>query len=512
MSSGEHAATRRRPRLWVVVTVCAVASCSRPAASSPSNTSGPRRPRTRATPAAGPHRRLDLAHWDECRRRLDHLGAVLDRPRARQPDADLEPAGGRIVGRPLAFACCSTRRADRWCPVQPRRSRCPADRRASSVPKVSTLAQNGDLSIHGCAGLDAATPAVAGRARLPAADVHSGRARHLARRRRATIRSARSRGAGQYQPSSLTTLWTPGTNNVITQGAVMNFENQNGLKTDGLAGPQVWTDLLADIQSGKGNAQPWDYVLVSQSLPETATVYKDGAEVYSTPVNTGVPGATTENGTWPVFARYTVTTMTGTNPDGSHYSDPGIPWVSYFHGGDALHGFVRGSLRVSPERRLRGDAHLQRRSRVPAHASRDPGHRSGVSQRAPRALARGLTGCPFRAGLVSFSNVAPGGFHHRQDPDRGGSPRPSVHRVPNLGHVDPGIAHPGRPAQHAPLGDEQPGNPPCPGRGGRPRQAADRATSDRAPHGRPRRGRARRRHPHPRHRGQPGRGRGHEHP
>ena len=105
------------------------------------------------------------------------------------------------------------------------------------------------------------------------------------------------------QPLSLLTLWTPGTNNVITQGAVMNFEAQNGLKTDGVAGPQVWTDLLADVQSGHGDALPWDYVLVSQSLPETATVYKDGAPVYSTPVNTGVAGATTENGTWPVFAR-----------------------------------------------------------------------------------------------------------------------------------------------------------------------------------------------------------------
>jgi len=143
------------------------------------------------------------------------------------------------------------------------------------------------------------------------------------------------------QPLALETLWTPGTNNVITQGAIMNFESQNGLKTDGLAGPQVWTDLLTDVQSGKGDALPWDYVIVSQSLPETATVYKDGVEVYSTPVNTGVAGAATENGTWPVYARYTVTTMSGTNPDGSHYSDPGIQWVSYFHGGDALHGFVR---------------------------------------------------------------------------------------------------------------------------------------------------------------------------
>ena len=145
------------------------------------------------------------------------------------------------------------------------------------------------------------------------------------------------------QPLALLTLWTPGTNNVITQGAVMNFESQNGLKTDGVAGPQVWTDLLNDVQSGHGNALPWDYVLVNQTVPESATVYKDGAAVYGTAVNTGVAGAPTENGTWPVFARYTVTTMSGTNPDGSHYVDPGIPWVSYFHGGDALHGFVRGS-------------------------------------------------------------------------------------------------------------------------------------------------------------------------
>jgi peptidoglycan hydrolase-like protein with peptidoglycan-binding domain len=145
------------------------------------------------------------------------------------------------------------------------------------------------------------------------------------------------------QPLALETLWTPGVNNVITTGAVMNFESQNGLKTDGIAGPQVWTDLLADVQSGKGDANPWNYVLVSQSLPESATVYSNGTAVYSTPVNTGVAGATTANGTFPVYARYTVTTMSGTNPDGSHYVDPGIQWVSYFNGGDALHGFVRAS-------------------------------------------------------------------------------------------------------------------------------------------------------------------------
>ena len=53
--------------------------------------------------------------------------------------------------------------------------------------------------------------------------------------------------------------------------------------------------------------------------------------------------APTENGTYPVYSRFTVTTMSGLLPDGQTYHDTGIPWVSYFHGGDALHGFIRSS-------------------------------------------------------------------------------------------------------------------------------------------------------------------------
>ena len=60
-------------------------------------------------------------------------------------------------------------------------------------------------------------------------------------------------------------------------------------------------------------------------------------------VNTGVPAAPTELGTYPVWLRFRTQTMAGTNPDGSRYSDPGIRWISYFHGGEAIHGFDRGS-------------------------------------------------------------------------------------------------------------------------------------------------------------------------
>jgi peptidoglycan hydrolase-like protein with peptidoglycan-binding domain len=145
------------------------------------------------------------------------------------------------------------------------------------------------------------------------------------------------------EPASLTALWTEGTPNTITKGAVMAFESQHNLKTDGAAGPAVWTALLMAAGVGAMDPAPYNYVYVTQSRPETATVYSDGAEVYSTLANTGVAGAPTAEGTFPVYERFVSTTMTGTNPDGSKYSDPNIPWVSYFNGGDALHGFVRGS-------------------------------------------------------------------------------------------------------------------------------------------------------------------------
>jgi len=145
------------------------------------------------------------------------------------------------------------------------------------------------------------------------------------------------------EPASLVGLWTVGAANPITRGAVMAYESQHNMKTDGLAGPGVWQQLLADAASGTIDPSPYNYVYVSKTLPETTTVYSNGAAVYSTRANTGVAAAPTASGTFPVYVRYKVTTMSGTNPDGSKYVDPGIPWVSYFNGGDALHGFVRGS-------------------------------------------------------------------------------------------------------------------------------------------------------------------------
>ena len=145
-------------------------------------------------------------------------------------------------------------------------------------------------------------------------------------------------------PASLTSLWTQGQEDVITKGALMSFQTQNGLTVDGLPGAQVWTALLADAASSKLDADPYVYVVVSKTVPQTLTLYNNGAVQFTNiPVNTGAPGADTADGTYPVFEHVPSSRMQGTNPDGSTYDDPNVPWASYFNGGDALHGFPRAS-------------------------------------------------------------------------------------------------------------------------------------------------------------------------
>ena len=145
-------------------------------------------------------------------------------------------------------------------------------------------------------------------------------------------------------PTSLTRLWKPGAWNVVTQGAVMRFESEHGLGTDGVAGPHVWRTLIQDDLHGSRSNQGYNYVFVHENVPQSLSLWHDGQVILTSPGNTGIASAPTAQGTWPVFEHIPVGTMSGTNPDGSHYHDPGIRWISYFHGGDALHEFPRASF------------------------------------------------------------------------------------------------------------------------------------------------------------------------
>jgi hypothetical protein len=145
-------------------------------------------------------------------------------------------------------------------------------------------------------------------------------------------------------PVSLRTLWKPGRWNVITEGAVMRFENVHGMATDGVAGPGVWRALLRDDLAGRRYQRGYSYVLVHETIPQSLSLWVAGRVIVTSPGNTGIASAPTAPGTWPVFEHIPVGTMSGTNPDGSHYHDPGIRWISYFHGGDALREFPRASF------------------------------------------------------------------------------------------------------------------------------------------------------------------------
>jgi len=142
-------------------------------------------------------------------------------------------------------------------------------------------------------------------------------------------------------PTSLSSLWLPGQDNVVSKGALMAFQDQAKLTVNGIAGPETWAALIAFVAAGSHNLAPYDYVQVKLAKPQSVTVWGDGVVKRVALANTGVPGADTRVGTFPVYQRYLSQTMRGTNPDGSTYVDPGILWISYFDGGEALHAFPR---------------------------------------------------------------------------------------------------------------------------------------------------------------------------
>jgi len=144
-------------------------------------------------------------------------------------------------------------------------------------------------------------------------------------------------------PAELRSLWKPGAWTRMTQGAVMAFEHDQGIAVDGIPGPDVWHRLIAAVLSGDPGAHSYSYVLVHRSVPQNLLLWSNGEIVVQARINTGVPAAPTPFGTHPVFEHIPVGTMRGRNPDGTKYVDHGIRWISYFFGGEAIHGFDRAT-------------------------------------------------------------------------------------------------------------------------------------------------------------------------
>jgi hypothetical protein len=129
-----------------------------------------------------------------------------------------------------------------------------------------------------------------------------------------------------------------------TTGALEVWEQDHDIAVGTAPDAAIWATLLREEALGHTNPRPYTWVTVTENTsPELLKVHENGHVVITTPANTGIPGRATATGEYPIYVRYTSTTMSGTNPDGSHYDDPGVPWVNYFNGGDAVHGFPRAS-------------------------------------------------------------------------------------------------------------------------------------------------------------------------
>jgi hypothetical protein len=174
-------------------------------------------------------------------------------------------------------------------------------------------------------------------------------ARHVGLTPAAQVDAAVDPPAGHFSwrygdvPPSLHELWDQqGTDNVVARGALMAFENAHEFMPEGIANRQIWEALMRAEITHERTTAGYTYVSVNEASQSLA-LWNDGSIRMTTPVNTGIASAPTEMGTFPVFEHIASGTMSGTNPDGSHYEDPGVPWISYFNGGDALHGFERAS-------------------------------------------------------------------------------------------------------------------------------------------------------------------------
>ncbi len=143
-------------------------------------------------------------------------------------------------------------------------------------------------------------------------------------------------------PHSLKRLWHPGNYGVITQGAVMAFERTHQMIVNKVLSSGLVKALAVARVAHSIDPDPYEYVDVSETRPESLTVFQDGSAVFHSLANTGIENST-PIGTWPVYLRLESQTLQGTYPNGVPYDIPDVRYLNYFNGNYAIHAFNRSS-------------------------------------------------------------------------------------------------------------------------------------------------------------------------
>ncbi|HEY5442409.1 MAG TPA: L,D-transpeptidase [Candidatus Saccharimonadales bacterium] len=82
----------------------------------------------------------------------------------------------------------------------------------------------------------------------------------------------------------------------------------------------------------------FDKIIVADITTKQMGAYQGGQMVNSWLVSAGKPSTPTPIGEFHVYAKFTVQDMRGSNPNGTPYFQPQVPWVNYFYEGSAIHG------------------------------------------------------------------------------------------------------------------------------------------------------------------------------
>ncbi len=144
-------------------------------------------------------------------------------------------------------------------------------------------------------------------------------------------------------PTGIRSAWSPGAYTVATQGAVIQFERVHGLKISWLPSRGFWHALASAWRAGQRDPDPYTYVRVTERLPETLRLWRNGRTILTSLANTGKAPTVTRIGTFPVDLRRTHQVMTGIGPSGKPYRYPDVRWISYFKGSEAIHAFPRAA-------------------------------------------------------------------------------------------------------------------------------------------------------------------------
>jgi len=142
-------------------------------------------------------------------------------------------------------------------------------------------------------------------------------------------------------PHKLVNLSITSTHSVLYRSAILRFMRDYGVHFDPNNTQYASSVLRQAYETGFTAPKPFVWVYVDQHIPQKVLVWQKGKYIFESPANTGVMH-TTAVGTFMVYLRFRSTVMEGVFPGTDiHYDDPDVPWVNYFHNGEAIHGFPR---------------------------------------------------------------------------------------------------------------------------------------------------------------------------